>query len=597
MSKQGLSFRYKPIEFDSIDSLITVTKENKPESLNPFSDRVENNFNEEIIFLNRLNQGYSLNIEKNLSILSLESETNTTLIDFWEYIQKCEKFKEEKATSKDLLDPSLGFITILKGNSSEEPLPKTIKILNNEIYENKERLHILKMCGWSSIEFYNRDEKSMLNKIINELLTKNQHFRAAAIAIFHYSFDKALEIFNLIINNKSSKIEKYANEIHYLRGILSGFFSVQEIILRDYELINFFFDVNYLNNFKFDDTNDFTTDFSTVKNDDITMNYLSEISKIKNKKQKIEMLKNVMIFLQNLAKKAEFQHPYLQMIIQFFSQEMFKNPKNFLYNQKISFFDRFGLLIRFFPPAEINSFLNSVGESLSEGIIEHIILFGNKFEVSWQILSSYLDKTRDIQTVGLASCHLRYLLFMNENKLNEWFRLYKEILTQMKLYEIRSNLDKDSNELKKVIGEKEKSFKGNILTNEDMDKSLISQKCFYCNCSLSHITNIGSQRKGYSILSRSDKPRIMNCLECLKPLPSCAICLLPITIQNPYLDNMSRKKNNSDENPDLDILNIDEALVWCQTCRHGGHYKHMVEWFMEYNECPVSDCNCECSML
>ena len=310
------------------------------------------------------------------------------------------------------------------------------------------------------------------------------------------------------------------------------------------------------------------------------------------------MLKNTLNFLQNLAKKAIFKQPYLHMISSFLSQELFQNPKIFMQNGFISFYDRFALLIRFFPPNDIRSFIENVSSTLNEGIIEHLVLYGNKSEATLQIISSYLDKTRDIQTVGLGSCHLRFLLFPNEAKLNEWFKIYKELLNRLEAYDIRAALDKESQDLKKLIVEKEKGYKAVSFSNEDMDLSLISQKCFFCLCSLSHSNNIGSSKKGYATLSRVDKSRIFNCPECLKPLPNCAICLLPVSILNPYLDDLQRKKSkNLDENPDLEILNIEEALVWCQSCRHGGHYKHMLEWFKEYSECPVSECNCECSTL
>ena len=590
----------KPIDFMGLDSIITLNKKNNFEI---YKHATSKTLNKEKEFITRLRSGYSLNIEKNIEILTSEEEElkYPNLLDFWEYIQKCEKYKEEKILNKELNipDPTQGFINILKLQKEEETIPKVLHILNNKIYETKERLMVLKICGWTDIEFFKKEDNSKFTLIINDLIKKNESYRAAAISIFHYSFDKALDILNLTINGKSNKNEKYANEVHYLRGVISGFYNIQEILIRDSEITGNFFDNSNVNNFRVEEQiSDFSNDFSNDRNDDISQNYLSEISKIKNKKQKVEMLKQTLNFLQNLAKKAQFKQPYLQIIASFLSQEIFLNPKSFIENKSISFFDRFGILIRFFPTSEILSFLNSVTDSLNDGIIEYILLFGNKFEASLQILSSYLDISQDIQTVGLAGCHLRFLLYPNESKLNEWFRIYKELLTQLEFYEIRSNLDKDTQELKKIIVEKEKGFKGVSLNNEDIEISLISQRCYFCFCSLSHSNNIGSSKKGYATLSRVDKSRIFNCPDCLKPLPNCAICLLPISILNPYLDDLQRKKNkNPDENPDSEILNIDEALVWCQSCRHGGHYKHIVEWFMEYNECPVSDCQCECSML
>lgn len=36
---------------------------------------------------------------------------------------------------------------------------------------------------------------------------------------------------------------------------------------------------------------------------------------------------------------------------------------------------------------------------------------------------------------------------------------------------------------------------------------------------------------------------------------------------------------------------------WCQTCRHGAHSAHLLSWFSENSECPVSGCDCKCMNL
>ena len=38
-------------------------------------------------------------------------------------------------------------------------------------------------------------------------------------------------------------------------------------------------------------------------------------------------------------------------------------------------------------------------------------------------------------------------------------------------------------------------------------------------------------------------------------------------------------------------------FTWCQTCRHGGHAGHVIEWFLEHVECPVTGCTCKCAQL
>jgi len=38
-------------------------------------------------------------------------------------------------------------------------------------------------------------------------------------------------------------------------------------------------------------------------------------------------------------------------------------------------------------------------------------------------------------------------------------------------------------------------------------------------------------------------------------------------------------------------------LTWCQSCRHGGHSDHIIDWFKAHAECPVTGCGCHCMNL
>lgn len=59
-------------------------------------------------------------------------------------------------------------------------------------------------------------------------------------------------------------------------------------------------------------------------------------------------------------------------------------------------------------------------------------------------------------------------------------------------------------------------------------------------------------------------------------------------------------------NQKLDTIN--DAIVFCQTCRHGGHASHIMEWFFgedgrddesvggrAHDVCAVADCDCHCA--
>jgi Zinc-ribbon like family len=46
---------------------------------------------------------------------------------------------------------------------------------------------------------------------------------------------------------------------------------------------------------------------------------------------------------------------------------------------------------------------------------------------------------------------------------------------------------------------------------------------------------------------------------------------------------------------------IDDAIVLCQNCRHGGHASHILDWFFGQNNtqahptCAIADCDCRCA--
>ena len=66
---------------------------------------------------------------------------------------------------------------------------------------------------------------------------------------------------------------------------------------------------------------------------------------------------------------------------------------------------------------------------------------------------------------------------------------------------------------------------------------------------------------------------------CHKPLPSCCVCLEPLRV------------STNAKSP----VELDDWIVWCSTCRHGGHKGHLTEWFGTFDECPVAGCTCQCA--
>ncbi len=102
------------------------------------------------------------------------------------------------------------------------------------------------------------------------------------------------------------------------------------------------------------------------------------------------------------------------------------------------------------------------------------------------------------------------------------------------------------------------------------------------------------------------------CPSCRKPLPRCSVCLLHLG-----------SGQTAAPAPDALAQRFDVWFTWCQvqkkwslrflgsfrvnlfsfsflvtqTCRHGGHSKHMSDWFAAYEKCPVAGCECRCNSL
>lgn len=59
--------------------------------------------------------------------------------------------------------------------------------------------------------------------------------------------------------------------------------------------------------------------------------------------------------------------------------------------------------------------------------------------------------------------------------------------------------------------------------------------------------------------------------------------------------------SKSDEKVDLSkdkkLAQFNNWFTWCHNCRHGGHAGHMLSWFRDHAECPVSACTCKCMQL
>jgi hypothetical protein len=226
------------------------------------------------------------------------------------------------------------------------------------------------------------------------------------------------------------------------------------------------------------------------------------------------------------------------------------------------------------------------------------------------LLQAYIDRTCDVQTAAalLLSAPTDVV---SAPRASNWMRQYRELLNQWQLYHARCRLDA-------ALGRRRREpssagAPGALIATAggQQPPSLVFARCAFCNSSLqtSGVAR-STQAKGRgtagiapSQTSRGNTSKATACPSCKKALPRCALCLQHLGCPNPAdlpelssLGTLPAAPAESDFTPSPSSA-FSHWMVWCQTCRHGGHAQHLEEWFELHDVCPVADCDCRCSLL
>ena len=280
-----------------------------------------------------------------------------------------------------------------------------------------------------------------------------------------------------------------------------------------------------------------------------------------------------------------------------------------------------------------------VDDCMSSGNLEGLLITGlNKRGIA--LLQSYVDIQSDVQTVALVSS--RAILPMDWVKervaCSEWLSLYREFLNKNQMWQSRAMFDVGRVELLRKLRDRQQQADEQInqnapsvgrvlrrqpnqirrhihpsVTFRQVDNLIpnfppqIHARCNYCNTALP-LAKLRRQQNQQTIANNwlSKQKPVLSCCPnpaCQKPLPRCAICLLPLGCLNPYMElrregnRLARGSHGQQRGEDLSgLANMPfaEWFTWCATCHHGGHAHHYVSWFEKHDVCPVSNCNCRC---
>ncbi|KAM5255185.1 GATOR2 complex protein MIOS isoform 2-T2 [Ctenodactylus gundi] len=125
--------------------------------------------------------------------------------------------------------------------------------------------------------------------------------------------------------------------------------------------------------------------------------------------------------------------------------------------------------------------------------------------------------------------------------------------------------------------------------------------CNFCGKSISYsCSSVPHQGRGFSQYGVSGSPtksKVTSCPGCRKPLPRCALCLINMGTPVSSCPGGSKSDEKVDLSKDKKLAQFNNWFTWCHNCRHGGHAGHMLSWFRDHAECPVSACTCKCMQL
>ncbi|EIW83392.1 hypothetical protein CONPUDRAFT_71947 [Coniophora puteana RWD-64-598 SS2] len=198
------------------------------------------------------------------------------------------------------------------------------------------------------------------------------------------------------------------------------------------------------------------------------------------------------------------------------------------------------------------------------------------------ILQVFVDRTGDVQTAASLAAHLSYPT-SPANGAERWVEAYRDLLDGFRMFHERVWFDVERGRVLRERGAEGSEGVWEGRRGARWAPSQVLIRCNYCNKPMG----------GEGFKAGAGKGRPTACPNCSRSLPRCSICLMTLSIVPDNVRDADLSHSQADYRD-----TIDEALVICQSCRHGGHASHILDWFFgaegirARGVCPVVDCDC-----
>uniref|UniRef100_A0A0N5B9W4 C2H2-type domain-containing protein n=1 Tax=Strongyloides papillosus TaxID=174720 RepID=A0A0N5B9W4_STREA len=375
---------------------------------------------------------------------------------------------------------------------------------------------------------------------------------------------------------------------------------------------------------------------------ELSSRFVSEIEARDDHAKYLEVLKELDKILQSgvgkklnnydMLSEVRFYNQYLMALLIFVSVRKSKDNEKFkeiFELEQITFLDKIAFASLFLTDLEFFQECERIKETMvKKAQLSALIMMGlyNDQEVH-QLFHNYIDRTGDIQNAALlliiGDCTEEEIIYFDKRSL-----MLKEGETGVKerqksivnpdlfLYEIYAKRNVERSLIiircymdllnswslylnRTFLGCLSKNVRSLNFTKDINDHFVsptgnpvqVSICCNFCKEPITKdktkVTQCETDMKHLSLYKRKEKKedgRSMSCKNCRKPLPKCSICRFH------FGTPMHEDEKINDE------TNSDNWFTWCTNCLHGGHKKHIVNWFRVFDICPVSGCGCLCIM-
>ncbi|TRY56866.1 hypothetical protein DNTS_013956 [Danionella cerebrum] len=272
--------------------------------------------------------------------------------------------------------------------------------------------------------------------------------------------------------------------------------------------------------------------------------------------------------------RLQLKKPYLCIMFAFLTSE----PGAYdgvLYESRVAVRDRVAFACMFLNDAQLPRFIDKLTNEMKEvGNLEGVLLTGLTKD-GVDLMESYVDRTGDGSPGEV----------LKDPRVQCWIENYRNLLDAWRFWHKRAEFDIHRSKLDP--------------SSKPLAQVFVS--CNFCGKSISYSCSaMPHQGRGFSQYGVSGSPtksKVTSCPGCRKPLPRCALCLMNMGTPVSSCPGTVKTDEKADLTREKKLAQFNNWFTWCHNCRHGGHAGHMLSWFRDHSECPVSACTCKCMQL